>query len=88
VDKIFSLLSACAALHPATSSSGAADLFGGLDPDSMVYADANGNVVGPGVVNDATEDAQDSRDDADQQDSEAGRVRSDFVAPGPRRGPY
>lgn len=84
VDNIFSLLSACAALHPSPTSpggqgSGGGGLFGGLDPDSMVYADANGNVVGPGLEDDATEDAQEG-DEPAQDGGEAGRVRSDFVA--------
>lgn len=65
--------------------------------DSMVYADADGNLVGPGVNNnnvgaDRTEDALPGRQVQDQEpaqhDSEAGRVRSDFVAPETRRGPY
>jgi chloride channel, nucleotide-sensitive, 1A len=77
VDKIFETLSACAALHPPPATS-AAGMFGGLDSDSMVYADANGNLVGPGV---------DGGDEEEVEPSSAGRVRSDFVG-NTRKGPY
>ncbi|ORY73625.1 regulator of volume decrease after cellular swelling-domain-containing protein [Leucosporidium creatinivorum] len=77
LDKIFETLSACAALHPPPSSS-SAGMFGGLDPDSMVYADADGNLVGPGV---------DGEEEDETEPSSAGRVRSDFVA-NTRKGPY
>ena len=53
--------------------------FGGLDPDSMVYADADGNLVGPGMGAEG--------DDDEPVSSAAGRVRSDFVA-NTRKAPY
>lgn len=65
------MLSTCAALHPPPSSATDGGAFGGLDPDSMVYADADGNLVGPGMS---------AADDDDAEDSAGGRVRSDFVA--------
>ncbi|KAL8278422.1 hypothetical protein RQP46_009112 [Phenoliferia psychrophenolica] len=72
LDKIFEMLSTCAALHPPPSSAmDGGGAFGGLDPDSMVYADADGNLVGPGM--DAT------AGDDEAESSAAGRVRSDFV---------
>ena len=54
-------------------------MFDGLDPDSMVYADADGNVVGPGAEGLAVED--------ETEESGAGRVRSDFVG-STRKAPY
>ncbi|KDE07201.1 hypothetical protein MVLG_02601 [Microbotryum lychnidis-dioicae p1A1 Lamole] len=93
VDKIFETLSDCAALHPPPGASDPSSLFGGLDPDSMVYADEQGNVAGPGLDSvethgsgDAMEDAPDSPDIA--LESSAGRVRSDFTHPETRKGPY
>lgn len=53
-------------------------MFGGLDPDSMVYADADGNLVGPGV---------DGEDEDEVEPSSAGRVRSNFVG-NTRKAPY
>lgn len=76
VDKIFELLSSCAALHPPPSSS-TNDMFNGLDPDSLVYADADGNIVGPGL----------SAEEEEEETREAGRVRSDFVNQN-RHAPY
>lgn len=61
-------------------------MFGGLDPASMVYADADGNVVGPGMdgIEQMTEE-----EEANMMTS-AGRVRSDYVGPekGRRKAPY
>jgi nucleotide-sensitive chloride channel 1A len=81
VDKIFETLSTCASLHPPTMpADGGYSAFGGLDADSMVYADADGNLVGGGV------EQMTAEEEADELSS-AGRVRSDFVG-GPRHAPY
>lgn len=105
VEKIFSSLSYCASLHPPTSSGDAsvlsespsaeqssqASLFAsmGLDPSSMVYADENGQLAGPGLVLLEEEGAEGQWEDVaeGQEESSAGRQRSDFVNPG-RRAPY
>lgn len=50
----------------------------------MVYADADGNVVGPGLDEASGED--DAEADADVPSS-AGRVRSDYTS-NTRKGPY
>ncbi|KAM0754202.1 hypothetical protein T439DRAFT_323077 [Meredithblackwellia eburnea MCA 4105] len=68
LDKIFSTLSACAALHPPPTSADPSSLFGGLDPSSMVYADADGNVHGPGLDGEEGDDAEEG-----QGESSAGR---------------
>ncbi|GAA5916716.1 hypothetical protein JCM6882_005784 [Rhodosporidiobolus microsporus] len=66
----------------------------GLDPDSMVYAGADGELAGPGLAAlQAAEaegvDGQWEDVDEEQQDTEGGRQRSDFVNPGRARGaPY
>ncbi|SCV74541.1 BQ2448_7570 [Microbotryum intermedium] len=93
LDRIFETLSNCAALHPPPGASDPSSLFGGLDPDSMVYADEQGNVVGPGldqinahIDGDAAEDAGDAPEAA--VESSAGRVRSDLIHPETRKGPY
>lgn len=44
----------------------------------MVYADADGNLVGPGAEDDGEDEVE---------ESSAGRVRSAFVA-NTRKGPY
>ncbi|GAA6062528.1 hypothetical protein JCM10212_001578 [Sporobolomyces blumeae] len=69
----------------------------GLDPDSMVYADENGQLAGPGLAmfgegagQGQGEDGQweDVEDEAGaDEESSAGRQRSDYVNPG-RRAPY
>jgi hypothetical protein len=64
----------------------------GLDPDSMVYADENGQLAGPGVAMFAGaegEGAEGQWEDVEegQEQSSAGRQRSDYVNPG-RRAPY
>ncbi|GAA5941268.1 Voldacs domain-containing protein [Sporobolomyces koalae] len=113
LDKMFSSVSYCASLHPATlssdpsilsesqnaaasqsSGSSQAALFAsmGLDMDSMVYADENGQLAGPGVAMFAADqEGQDGQwedvAEEEQQESNAGRQRSDFVNPG-RRAPY
>lgn len=80
VDKIFETLSTCAALHPPTLSGDGGFGGFGLDADSMVYADADGNLVGGGVE-------QMTAEEEANELSSAGRVRSDFVAK-TRKGPY
>lgn len=76
------MFSTCAALHPPpSSSSGDGGVFGGLDPSSMVYADAEGNLVGPGM-------GADGDDDDEAEESSAGRVRSDFAGGPTRMRPY
>ncbi|GAA5840731.1 hypothetical protein JCM11251_001685 [Rhodosporidiobolus azoricus] len=69
----------------------------GLDPDSMVYAGADGELAGPGLAEmlAAEESGEGGEwDDAEeggeeQQAAEGGRQRSDFVNPGRARGaPY
>ncbi|GAA5932331.1 hypothetical protein JCM1841_000851 [Sporobolomyces salmonicolor] len=80
--------------------SGQAALFAsmGLDPDSMVFADENGQLAGPGLAfldgagegEDAAGDAQWEdvpEEEGDKDESSAGRQRSDWVNPG-RRAPY
>ncbi|KAM0787322.1 hypothetical protein ACM66B_007095 [Microbotryomycetes sp. NB124-2] len=87
VDKLFEMISYCASLHPPPHADDPSSLFGGLDPDSMVYADENGNIVGPGAATNGDEawqdaDEEDEEGDKEQQgqSSEAGRpIRSDFV---------
>ena len=66
------MLSVCAALHPPTNTDDSNGMFG-LDPDSMVYADAEGNLAGPGMIEQMTaeEEANGS--------AGAGRVRSDYL---------
>lgn len=79
MDKIFEMLSTCAALHPPTSSD---SFFGGLDPASTVYADADGNLAGGGMgIQQMT-----AEEESDMMSS-AGRVRSDFVG-NTRKNPY
>jgi len=61
----------------------------GLDPDSMVYADENGQLAGPGLALIGEEGEGQFEDvvEEQQQEGSAGRQRSDFVNPG-RRAPY
>ena len=61
----------------------------GLDPSSMVYADENGQLAGPGLVLLEEEGAEGQWEDVaeGQEESSVGRQRSDFVNPG-RRAPY
>ncbi|GAA5883020.1 hypothetical protein JCM16303_006795 [Sporobolomyces ruberrimus] len=106
LEKIFSSLSYCASLHPpslssdpsvlsesqsAQSSQAAMFASMGLDPDSMVYADENGQLAGPGVAlleaEGQGEDGQWEDVEDAQEQSSAGRQRSDYVNPG-RRAPY
>ncbi|KAK4053994.1 hypothetical protein OIO90_003639 [Microbotryomycetes sp. JL221] len=86
LDKLFDMISYCASLHPPPHADNPSSLFGGLDPDSLVYADDQGNLIGPGVTNgdEAWQDADDDDNDVDnnqneQQTTAGGRVRSDFV---------
>ncbi|KAK4048642.1 hypothetical protein OIV83_004612 [Microbotryomycetes sp. JL201] len=87
LDKLFEMISYCASLHPPPHADDPSALFGGLDPDSMVYADEDGNIVGPGANGHEDDDAwQDAAEEAEedargeQQSSDAGRaVRSDYV---------
>ncbi|GAA5867218.1 hypothetical protein JCM8547_003122 [Rhodosporidiobolus lusitaniae] len=65
----------------------------GLDPDSMVYAGADGELAGPGLAallaDEASEGAEQYEDSEEQVEGETGRMRSDFVNPGRARGaPY
>ncbi|GAA5986767.1 hypothetical protein JCM11641_004783 [Rhodosporidiobolus odoratus] len=64
----------------------------GLDPDSMVYAGADGEVAGPGLAALQCENGTDGQwedVEAEQEQPETGRQRSDFVNPGRARGaPY
>lgn len=65
----------------------------GLDPDSMVFAGPDGQLAGPGLAAMlAEEEGTEQYDDGveeEQQESEGGRTRSDFVNPGRARGaPY
>lgn len=97
MDVIFETLSQCAALHPPpssanpsplTSGSNNAGAFFGLDPDSMVYADADGNVVG-GDWADESEIPAMTAEEEGAMESAAGRVRSDFVGLAKtRKAPY
>ncbi|GAA5970251.1 hypothetical protein JCM3765_000973 [Sporobolomyces pararoseus] len=109
LEKIFSSLSYCASLHPPTlgsdpsvlsesqsaEQSSQASLFAsmGLDPDSMVYADENGQLAGPGLAllgGEGEGGAESQWEDVveeGQEQSSAGRQRSDYVNPG-RRAPY
>ncbi|GAA6006820.1 hypothetical protein JCM11491_003193 [Sporobolomyces phaffii] len=108
LEKMFNSLSYCASLHPPSLSSdpavlsesesaqqsSQAALFAsmGLDPDSMVYADENGQLAGPGVAllggdDEGDEGQWDDVVEEGQEQSSAGRQRSDYVNPG-RRAPY
>ena len=73
------MLSVCAALHPPTNTDDANGMFG-LDPDSMVYADADGNLAGPGMIEQMTAEEE-------ANEGSAGRVRSDYLHD-TRRAPY
>lgn len=67
----------------------------GLDPDSMVYADADGNLAGPGMnletdfVLPSSIETMTAEEESEFASS-AGRVRSNYVGPenGKRKGPY
>ncbi|GAA5902337.1 Voldacs domain-containing protein [Sporobolomyces salmoneus] len=105
LEKIFSSLSYCASLHPPSHSgeasvlsesqsaqqSSQASMFAsmGLDPDSMVYADENGQLAGPGLALLDGEGVEGQWEDVEegQEESTGGRQRSDYVNPG-RRAPY
>ena len=63
------------------SGNGGFGAFGGLDTDSMVYADADGNLAGGGV------EQMTAEEEADELSS-AGRVRSDFAGGPTRHAPY
>lgn len=124
MEKIFSMLSYCASLHPANADPSAsfmnagadaedggsggqqASLFAamGLDPSSMVFANPDGSLGGPGLA--AMQQQQQFEDGAEEgeegeaeeeaavnggaaEESRAGRQRSDFVNEGRARGaPY
>ncbi|GAA5880040.1 hypothetical protein JCM3774_004546 [Rhodotorula dairenensis] len=120
VEKIFSMLSYCASLHPANadpsasfmnadadpstaedgSLGGQASLFAsmGLDPSSMVFANPDGSLGGPGLAamqqqQQQFEDGAEGEDGTEEagagEESSAGRQRSDFVNEGRARGaPY
>ncbi|GAA6021157.1 hypothetical protein JCM8202_001878 [Rhodotorula sphaerocarpa] len=129
VDKIFSTLSYCASLHPAStdpsaasflqadssdpSSSAATGADGqssllaamGLDPASMVFANADGTLGGAGLAamqastdgegedaryaDGAEGEGEAGADGRGQEESSAGRQRSEFVNEGRARGaPY
>ncbi|GAA5950812.1 hypothetical protein JCM10213_001406 [Rhodosporidiobolus nylandii] len=65
----------------------------GLDPESMVYAGADGELAGPGLAtlqgDENGADGQWEDVEEEQQQTEGGRQRSDFVNPGRARGaPY
>lgn len=87
MDKIFETLSLCAALHPPPSSSSSGGGLFGLDPDSMVYADADGNLVGGGMDEDDDGIETMTAEEEAAGDRTSGRVRSDFVG-NTRKGPY
>ncbi|GAA5866064.1 hypothetical protein JCM1840_003397 [Sporobolomyces johnsonii] len=95
-----SILSESESQSRSHSSSGPAALFAsmGLDPDSMVFADENGQLAGPGLAFlDAGEGEGETasegqwedvpEEEGDKDDSSAGRQRSDWVNPG-RKAPY
>lgn len=126
MDKIFSTLSYCASLHPAStdpsaasflqgdpsdpSSSAAAGADGqssllaamGLDPASMVFANADGTLGGAGLAamrastdgegedaryaDGAEEEEEAGADGRGQEESSVGRQRSEFVNEGRARG--
>ncbi|GAA5982379.1 hypothetical protein JCM10908_006622 [Rhodotorula pacifica] len=119
VDKIFSMLSYCASLHPAASDPSASFMQGadsstmsttsdenqnpqpslfaamGLDPSSMVFANPDGSLGGPGLEAMRAEQYEDGEEEegqgegAAEEDSSAGRQRSDYVNEGRARGaPY
>lgn len=83
-------------MHPPTTASastgGAGPQIAGLDMDSLVYADADGNVHGPESFDDAPlggvgGGGGDAGEEAEQEESAVGAQRSDYVAD-TRRKPY